>query len=202
MSSNYKTADEIKTLFKISSQTLHNWRLKGKIKYTALNARNYLYDVDSIEGYSVEQTPRLNIIYARVSNTKQKSDLEGQIQTLGSYANTNGYRVDKVLSDIASGMNPNRKGFDELLSHIIENKVRFIFISFKDRLTRFGYEYLEKWFGLYGTKIIVVNDDSLNNFDKELTEDLISIIHHFSMKMYSHRRQILKQVKKDLEKVV
>lgn len=199
---NMKTAKEIKTMFGITSQTLYNWRKNNTIKYIALNKRNYLYYPDSVNGVPTEQTQRINVVYGRVSNTKQKTDLETQLQTLIQYANNNGHKIDKTIQDIASGMNENRTGFNELLDLIISYKINIVFITFKDRLTRFGFDYLQKWFSLYNTKIIVINDDSVNNFDQELTQDLISIIHHFSMKMYSNRRKMLKKVMKDLEEVV
>ena len=69
----------------------------------------------------------------------------------------------------------------------------------KDRLTRFGYGYLENLFKHFGTKIVHINSSSEEDFQQELTEDIISIIHHFSMKMYSNRRKILKTTEDELK---
>jgi len=82
---------------------------------------------------------------------------------------------------------------------VIQNDVELIVIENKDRLIRFGYSTLESIFKYFGTKILVLNDTIENkSFEQELTDDLISIIHYFTMKSYSHRRK-LNKLRKDLE---
>jgi len=89
-----------------------------------------------------------------------------------------------------------------MIKSVINNEIDtiyiYIYISYKDRLTRFGYSYLEKWFKLYGTNIVYINYTKEEDFQSELVEDIISIIHHFSMKMYSNRRKILNLAKDNL----
>ena len=82
---------------------------------------------------------------------------------------------------------------------IKEGKVDTVYISYKDRLTRFGFDYFDYIFNLFGTKIEVVNLTKEEDFQQELTQDFISIIHYFSMKLYSNRRKQLKQLKNELE---
>ena len=82
---------------------------------------------------------------------------------------------------------------------IKEYKVNKVYISYKDRLTRFGYGYFEHLFKLFNTEIVVVNLTSEEDFQQELTQDFISILHHFSMKLYSNKRKELKELKKSLE---
>lgn len=195
-----KSAKEIKEEYKITSQTLYNWRKIGKIKYKEINSRNFLYDVSDIEG--VQSSKRSNVIYARVSNTKQSEDLERQELFIREYMISNGVIVDFVYKDIASGMNEERKSFNKLVKSVINQEIDTIYISYKDRLTRFGYGYIENWFSQFGTKIIVLNSTKEEDFQQELTEDLISIIHHFSMKMYSNRRKMLKQTEENLKNEV
>lgn len=192
----YITAKEVKERLGITSQTLYNWRRNDKIKYKKLNSRNFLYDISSLK--LSEPKKRKNIIYARVSNTKQKQDLERQINILSEYICSKGLIVDNIYKDIASGMNENRTQFNKMIDSVIDYEIDTIYISYKDRLTRFGYEYLERWFSLYGTKIVHINLTREEDFQTELTEDIISIIHHFSMKMYSNRRKILKMAKDNL----
>lgn len=194
---NYLSAKEIKNKYKITTQTLYNWRKKNLIKYKVLPSGSYVYiDLDSKEN----PIEKLCSIYARVSTTKQKLDLDRQIQTLQNYAVSNGYKVNKIYSDIASGMNEDRKQFNDLLNDVFNHKCNTVFISYKDRLTRFGFGYLEKMFDLHNCKIIVLNSTKEEDFQTELTQDLVSIIHHFSMKMYSKRRKELKNVEKNLKK--
>ena len=96
-------------------------------------------------------------------------------------------------------MSFDRKGFDKLCTEIVKGNVKTVVIENKDRLVRFGFEMFEKFFKYFGTEIIILNDDNFNKtYEQELTEDLISIIHYFSMKSYSHRRK-LNKLRKELE---
>ena len=96
-------------------------------------------------------------------------------------------------------MSSDRKEFQEVLRMIIQGEVELLVIENKDRLVRFGYEILEQIFRYFGCKILVLNDILENkSYEQELTEDLISIIHYFSMKNYSHKRK-LNKLRKELE---
>ena len=96
-------------------------------------------------------------------------------------------------------MSADRKQFQEVLQMIIQGEVELLVLENKDRLVRFGYEILEQMFKYFGCKILVLNDILENKtYEQELTEDLISIIHYFMMKNYSHRRK-LNKLRKELE---
>lgn len=186
---------EFKKILGLSNQALYERRKKGQLKYKKVNNIYFYWLEENIE----TDTSRYNVIYCRVSNTKQKDDLDKQEQILKEYAISNGYKIDYVFKDIASGMNESRKDLNELIKLVVENKVNKVFISYKDRLTRFGYNYFEYIFKMFGTEIEVVNLTKEEDFQTELTQDLISIIHHFSMKMYSNRRKELNALKKVLQ---
>jgi len=186
---------EFKKIFGLSNQALYERRKKGQLKFKKVNEVYFYWLEENIE----TDANRYNVIYCRVSNTKQKDDLDKQEQVLKEYVISNGYKVDYVFKDIASGMNESRKDLNELIKLVVENKVNKVFISYKDRLTRFGYNYFEYIFKMFGTEIEVVNLTKEENFQTELTQDLISIIHHFSMKMYSNRRKELNALKKLLQ---
>ena len=82
---------------------------------------------------------------------------------------------------------------------VIEGKVDLIVIENKDRLCRFGFDMLQSIFRYFGTRIIVISEDVQNkSYEQELTEDLLAIIHHFSMKSYAHRRK-LNKLRKSIE---
>ena len=198
---NYVTAKEAKNILKINATTLKSWKDKGILSYKKLSDKKILYDIDSVLNNSDINDNRLNVIYARVSNTKQHNDLLNQIELVKSYCITNGIKISKVYQDIASGMNENRKDFNILINDVISGKIKNIYISFKDRLTRFGFDYFKNLFQKYNVNIIILDEleESNKTFQDELTEDLISIIHHFSMKLYSNRREKFKNIKKILE---
>ena len=198
---NYVTAKEAKNILKINATTLKSWKDKGILSYKKLSDKKILYDIDSVLNNSDMVDNRLNVIYARVSNTKQHNDLLNQIELVKSYCITNGIKISKVYQDIASGMNENRKDFNILINDVISGKIKNIYISFKDRLTRFGFDYFKNLFQKYNVNIIILDEleESNKTYQDELTEDLISIIHHFSMKLYSNRRKKLKEIEKILE---
>ena len=198
---NYVTAKEAKNILKINATTLKSWKDKGILSYKKLSDKKILYDIDSVLKDSDINDNRLNVIYARVSNTKQHNDLLNQIELVKSYCITNGIKISKVYQDIASGMNENRKDFNILINDVISGKIKNIYISFKDRLTRFGFDYFKNLFQKYNVNIIILDEleESNKTFQDGLTEDLISIIHNFSMKLYSNRRKKLKEIEKILE---
>lgn len=132
---------------------------------------------------------------------KQKPDLERQIKFLKEYCVSNGYIVSDVYYDIGSGMNESRKQFNKLLEEVKNNQIKKIVISNKDRLTRFGFGYIEKICSMFNTEIEVVNLDSEKSFQEELSEDLISIIHYFSMRFYGKRKNKLNEFEKTLKNI-
>lgn len=180
--------------YKISNTTLKRWVDDGKIKCNKISDRKFLYLDDNME-----DEKKINVVYARVSNTSQKDDLDRQIDLIKNYMIYNGYLVDQVFKDIASGMNEDRTDFNKLINLVLENKVSNIFISTKDRLSRFGYNYLKNIFNKYNCNIIILDNSETKTYENELTDDLLTIIHHFSMKYYSKRRNLLKNIKKSLE---
>lgn len=123
-----------------------------------------------------------------------------QEQLLTDFCNAQGIIVDNKYSEIASGMNENRNEFNKLLQDVINEKIAKVFITYKDRLTRFGFSYFQNIFKQHGCEIIVLNNKiNEETFEQELTQDMISIINHFSMKLYSNRKKTFKEAMKVLE---
>lgn len=195
MNINWITSRELKKLTGVTTQTIMNWRKSNKIKFKELNKRNFLYDINSLLNKDYK-TNRKTVAYCRVSNSKQSDDLKRQEESIRIYASNNGILIDEFYTDIASGMNEQRKQFNKLLSDVIEHKISRIIITFKDRLTRFGFDYFVNIFKKFDCEIIILNTTNESSFEQELSNDLISIIHHFSMKLYSNRRNKLKQIEK------
>lgn len=190
---NWLSSKEFRNKYRISSATLWRRVHVGTVKTKELYGMTYYLDEDPSSEAS------MNVIYCRVSNTKQQADLKRQETILREYCVSNGIIPDKVISDIASGMNENRKGLQELIGLVKDGKVKTVYVSYKDRLTRFGFDYFVYLFNLFGTEIKVVNLTSEEDFQQELTQDFISILHHFSMKLYSNRRKELKKLKSEME---
>ncbi len=129
-------------------------------------------------------------IYARVSSHKQnkRSDLDRQIELLKDYANLNNLKLIRIYKDIGSGLNTNRKGLWHLIQDSKKNQFFTILINFKDRLTRFGYKYIEKYLSEFNVKMIFINKLDDKTPESELVEDLVAIVHSFSGKLYRMRQ--------------
>jgi len=193
-------AKEVIKILNITRTTLTKYHRTGLIKIDSTINGDYIYNDDSVYaliGKQNKKHKKINVIYARTSNPPKKY-LDEQIERLLNFATSNGIEISEIYSDIKSGMNFDRNDFNKLIINIIGGKINLIIIENKDRLVRFGYELLEQISKYYDTKIIVINNLSEKNFEQELTDDLISIIHYFSMKSYSNRRK-LNKLKKELE---
>lgn len=198
----FYSTNEILEMFNIHRQTLFQWRKKGLISYQIIGKRKFIYkkeDVEKLLGITNNQKKK-NVIYCRVSNQKQENDLIKQKQILSDYCNSNGFIIDTIYSEIASGMNENRSEFNKMISSVLNNEISNIFITYKDRFTRFGFEYFQNICKQFDCNIVVLNNKiDEENFEKELTDDIISVIHHFSMKLYSKRRKKLKKLQELIE---
>ena len=197
MLENWYSSKKIRQILQISSQCLYEMRKTGRIETKKISDKKYLFKLP--EQFTSSDDAKI-AIYARVSTSKQKKDLENQISYLRKYVVANGNKVenDKVFTDIASGMNESRRGLNSLITEIISGTVNKVIISNRDRLTRFGYGYLKSLFDRYNCEIIEVNLTDDKTFEQELTDDLIAIIHHFSMKFYGKRKNRLKKFEKDM----
>jgi len=183
-------AREIREKYGVSSNTLCKWVKRGLIEYELTPSGRYIYGT-KIDKYSkLDQIKRKNIIYARVSTNVQKENLSRQIDRLKLYCSSKGVIVQDVYDEVASALNYNRMKYRKLLKEITEKKIDTVFLEYKDRLLRIGFDEFEYICSLFGTKIVIIDETNNNkNIQQEITEDLISIIHHYSMKIYSNRKQ-------------
>ena len=194
---------EVKQLLGVTYRTIYNYKTQGKIRVTKINGKKYLYNDDDVYALMGQKPKkeRFVVTYSRVSLNKQKNDLASQTEGLYNYAISNGFCVHMQYEDIKSGMNFNdRKQFNLLLNSVIEGKIELIIVENKDRLCRFGFDLFENFCKQFCTKIIVTSDVDNKSYEQELTDDLVSIIHYFSMKSYSNRRKLNKIKKELLEK--
>lgn len=182
-----KSKDALRIL-KISRITLMNYVKTGKITATKLANGYYDYHDESVLKF-VKKDYRYNVIYGRVSTYKQKNDLENQIKGIRTFCDAKNYTYDFIYKDIASGLDFDRKNFSILLDSVFNYKIKTVFISYKDRMTRLSFKTISEIFKKFGTEIYVINDNRDKDNEKELFEELINIIHHFSTTIYSKRRK-------------
>ena len=195
-------AKEVMKLLGICRQTLYNYRKDGTIKTNSKGKKLYDYDEDSVYALiglknNIKGTDIVS--YARVSTQKQKDQLIEQNKRIYDSCVARGIVLTKQYSDIKSGMSNERNDFHEMIRRIIKGEISLVVIENKDRLIRFNYDFMESLFKYFGCKILVLNDILDNkSYEQELSEDLISIIHYFTMKNYSHRRK-LNKLRKEIE---
>ena len=208
----YNPRDLLKFLG-ITSRTLFTWGNQGRIQYKAIykdgkvTKRMYTRDevikqLDMAGLLFDDSNVRHDVIYARVSTHKQKErgDLDRQIDKLKLFAIDKNVNNLKVISDVASGLNDNRKGLIRLIKSVQKGEVNRIFISYKDRLTRFGFNYIKQICDFNNVEIIIMSDDQEDkSLEFELAEDIISIIHSFSGKLYGLRKDVKSKVAKELD---
>lgn len=196
--SNYKP-QEFAEMIGVSVKTLQRWDNEGKLKayrtptdrryYTHKQYVDYMGDGNSKHGKTV--------IYTRASTTNQKYDLRNQTEFLKQYANAKGIIVDEIFEDIGSGLDYNRKKWNKLIEDCMLGLVKTVIVAHKDRFIRFGYDWFERFLKSNGAEIIVVNNEATSP-ERELVNDLISIIHVFSCRIYGLRKY-KKQIEGDEE---
>jgi len=186
--SNYKPK-EFAEMIGVSVKTLQRWDREGILKaYRTPKDRRYYTDKQYVEYTGrKELKPSKTVIYARVSSNNQKDDLKNQIEFLKQYANAKGIIVDEILEEIGSGLNYNRKKWNQLIERCMKGDITSVIIAHKDRFIRFGYEWFEKFLHSNGAEIIVVNNEKMSP-EQEMIKDLISIIHVFSCRIYGLRK--------------
>lgn len=195
-------AGKVMEILQISRSTLKRYRDQGILKATELPTGQFDFDEDSVFLLKNQNAPRLTVLYGRVSTYKQKADLGNQMQELMDFASASDYKGYRCFQDIASGiLFKERKEFFKMLDLVIAGKVKRVVITHKDRLSRVGYELFEYLFKNYGTEIEVISDiEDEKTDEQELFEEIISLLHYFSMRMYSHRRAERIETEKKLKK--
>lgn len=194
-----KSAKVLKILH-ITRQTLVQYVKRKEIRVILLPNGTYDYNDDDVYRKAGLASERMNVVYARVSTAKQKADLENQVEVLVNFCNENGVKVNKTYKDVASGMNFDRKQFKVLLNEILDFKVGKLYITNKDRLSRISFDMFKRLFSEFGCEVIVINDTDEKTDETEIFEEIISMLHCFSMRMYSRRRKRkLELIKEDLK---
>lgn len=204
----YKPKDVAKMLG-VTSKTIANYTNKNIIAGVRSSTNRRLIPTKSLIDFLDKQNMLLDdttnnkydVIYARVSSSGQRKsgDLDRQINNIKDFVINQNPNNLLVLSEVASGLNDNRKQLNKLIKLVQEDKINRIFILYKDRLTRFGFNYIKQICNFHNTEIIIVSSKENNKSnEEELAEDIISIIHSFSGKLYGQRKKIKNKLNEEL----
>lgn len=193
-------SNKVLKLLRVTRPTLCRYVKNGLIGVNKLPSGLYDYDDESVYKFLNKDVERKCVIYCRVSSSKQKKDLDNQRKNIETYCVKNGVRISDVYSDIGSGINFDRKEFQRLVNDIVNHRISKVFITYKDRLSRISFDMFKNLFAEFNCEIVVLNyvEDS-KTVEKEIFNEIISLIHCFAMRVYSSRRQKkLKCIEEDL----
>ena len=183
-----------------SVKTLQRWDRDGILTaYRSPSNRRYYTHTQYLEytGETISDNKQ-NVIYARVSTNNQKDDLRNQLQFLANYTKNNGIPISNIYTDYGSGLNYNRKNWNKLIDDCFDKKISKIYISYKDRFVRFGFDWISLILKKYTGAEIITLEDVVTSPEEDLIQDLISIIHVFSCRIYGLRKY-KKKIQKDFE---
>jgi len=167
--------------------TVRRWIKAGRIQVVQVG-REMRIPRSEIEGMVGASDERFLVLYGRVSGHGQKDDLETQLERLQAWARTERKGQETlVLSDIGSGLKASRRHLQRLLKLVCEDKVAEVTITYEDRLTRFGQEFLETLFSCFGVRLTVLEPGGEKTPEQELTDDLLALIASFSGRMSGMR---------------
>ena len=168
--------------------TLQRWDREGILKahWTPTNRRYYTHDQYlEYRGLKAKGTGQ-TVVYARVSSASQKPDLQNQLAALRAYCRAKDLKVDEWIEEIGSGLNYQRKQFNRIMEEIELGRVQRLVIAHKDRLVRFGFEWFAAFCERHGTDLVIVNGETLSP-EQEMVQELLSIVHIFSARLYGLR---------------
>lgn len=182
---------EVLKVLGISRPTLTKYVKNGTIKATMKANGQYDYDEESVYLFLNKGVKRKTVIYSRVSTSKQKKDLINQTDMLKQFCFSNGWMVQGIFQDVASGISfEKRTQFFNMLDLIMDSQVERVVITYKDRLSRVGFELFSHLFKKFNTDIVVMSEVGSEKLDsEEVFEEIVSLLHCYSMKMYSKRKK-------------
>ena len=160
----------------IAYKTAWKWRKAGKLPIPArqMPTGTILVDVPERQDAGV-------VLYARVSSADQQADLNRQVARLAAFAAEHGMKVAKVVAEVGSGLNGHRRG---LLSVLRSPEYGGIVVEHRDRLARFGSEYMEAALAAQGRRLIVMDPAEVKD---DLVQDMIEVLTSFCARLYGKR---------------
>lgn len=201
---------EVGTMIGRGPRTVSNMVRAGKLEAIRSDTNRILIPRDSVaklleqSGLLLEdEDARRDAIYARASSHEQKNrgDLERQVLDIMNACEKEGLDKPVIIRDTGSGLNTKRKGLVRLIEMAKNHEIKRIFITSKDRLTRFGYEYLEELFAMAGVELTALQEKENKDLQEELVNDMMSLLASFSGKLYRIRGNKKKKMREIIDSV-
>ncbi|MFP3234405.1 MAG: IS607 family transposase [Sulfolobaceae archaeon] len=198
----YLTPSEVAEIFGMSRSGVIKWIREGKIKAVEVNGRWRIPYSEIERLLSSSGRVKQVAIYARVSSNTQKDDLERQLVALREWVRKTLGGVSVIeIKDISSGLKEDREGLKKLIELAKRRQIDAVIVAYKDRLTRFGFEYLVELFKAFGVNVIVAFHEEPKDYVQELMEDFVEIVKSFASTIYGHRSHKYEKVMKCVEDV-
>lgn len=185
---------EASKILGVAVSTMRRWEAEGRLIPERTVSGHRRYDREALLNFKYhKENVKLTIGYCRVSSSDQREDLARQIKTVSDYCAAKGYQF-KIIEDLGSGLNYNKKGLKELIELICHKEVERVVINYQDRLIRFGFEIIEQLCLINDVDIEVINYSEDKNYEEELVEDVLSVITVFSARLYGSRSHKIKKI--------
>lgn len=201
----YSTGKAAK-LLGVAVKTLQRWELEGRlIPVARTDSNRRLYTESQIREFiglrnAVSEPTRL-VAYCRVSSAAQKPDLANQRKVLEEFVVAKGLANVEFIEEVGGGLNFKRKRFLALMDEIGRGEIKTLILAHRDRLTRFGFEWFEHFAKINGCELLVLNQERLSP-EQEMVQDLMTIVHCFSSRLYglrNYRKKLDEALKMDAE---
>lgn len=204
MVNNLLNIKEAAEYLSVHPDTLRRWEREGKITSIKTEGGHRRYQKESLDEYiGIQKKSDAKSIlpiatYSRVSSheQKQKGDLDRQSQRLSEYCAKKKYVVEYIIKDVGSGLSDTRNGFVKLVDLVISKKISKVVIEHKDRLTRFQYNLIDKFFNSYNVQLERVDLGDDISEEEELVNDIMMLMASFSGKLYGKRSAKRRKEKK------
>jgi putative resolvase len=189
------TPKEAAKILGVHVSSLRRWENEGKLKAIRTPGGQRRFILEEVEKIGGIPRTITTICYGRVSTHSQQDDLQRQLEHLRTK-----YPEAEIISEVGSGLNFKRKKFLAILERIIDGDIQRIVVAHPDRLVRFGFELVRWLCTKFECELVVLNDRKLSP-EQELVQDMLSIIHCFSSRLYGLRKY-KSIIKEDLQKEV
>ena len=189
----------------VHKDTLRDWAEAGQfpcVRTVGGHRRFKQSEIDAFRGETQsEPTDERVVVYCRVSSHDQKKSggLERQVGRVTTHCADKGYKVVSILQEVGSGMSDTRPKLNRLFKMVNTNEVDRVVVEFKDRLVRFGFNYLATYFQSHGAIIEWVGDVLGKSYEEELVEDILTLMSSFSARISGRRSAKRRKAKKDAE---
>ncbi|XZN94507.1 MAG: IS607 family transposase [Microcoleus sp.] len=181
----YVTPRKAANALGVNPRTLARWSEDGLIKTIKTEAGQRRYDIAEYlkqKSGTTELARPSTVLYARVSTSSQRDDLKRQTEAL-----TTSYPGSEVITEIGSGLNFRRRKLNTILERIISGDIQCLVVAHKDRLARFGFELIEWLCEKFDCKVVVLYQQKYSP-ETELVQDMLSVVHCFSSRLYGLRK--------------